>query len=90
MIGDAQVYLGSGVTLTAPAIVQSGGTLNVNSAITSTSTVVVNDGVYYQNGTGGISAGLSVRGGRCVYNSTGTLGGAPVVSGAQVQPGSGL
>jgi hypothetical protein len=25
--------------------------------------------------------GVTVRGGRCVYNSTGTLGGAPVVSG---------
>jgi hypothetical protein len=82
--GDVQLYLGSGVTLTAPAIVQSGGTLSVNSAITSTSTVVINDGVYYQNGTGGIAAGLSVRGGRCVYNSTGTLGGAPVVSGSGI------
>lgn len=80
--GDAIVKLGSGVTLTAPAIVVTGGTLEVNSAITSTSTLVMYDGVVTILGTGGVAAGLAVRGGQCIYSTTGTLGGAPVVAGA--------
>lgn len=78
--GDSTVYLGSGVTLTAPTITQTGGTMQVNSAITGASVVNLYAGTYYQNGTGGIAAGLTVAGGHCVYNSTGTLGGAPIVS----------
>lgn len=80
--GDSSVKLGSGVTLTSAAVTQTGGRLEVNSALGTSPTVVIYDGTYYQNGTGGIAAGLAVRGGTCVYNSTGTLGGAPVVSGA--------
>ncbi len=80
--GDVALYLGSGVTLTAPTITQTGGVVNVNSAITSTSVVNLSGGVYYQNGTGGIAAGLTVGGTAiCVYNSSGTIGGAPILSG---------
>lgn len=79
--GDASVRLGSGVTLTAPTITVTGGYLEINSAITSTSVVVQYDGEIKLNGTGGLAAGLAVRGGDFIYNSTGTLGGAPVVSG---------
>lgn len=79
--GDSQVMLGAGVTLTAPAIVQSGGTLETNSAITSTSSVVIYGGTFTHQGTGGIAAGLAVRGGTCIYNSNGTLGGNTVISG---------
>lgn len=81
--GDSAVWLGGGVTLTAPTITQTGGTLTVNSAITSTSTVNIYGGTYTQQ-SGGIAAGLLVAGGRCVYNSTGTIGGAPIVSGSGI------
>lgn len=78
---DSAVVLGSGVTLTAPTIKQTGGTLEANSAITGASVVVIDDGVMTLNGTGGIAAGLTIRGGTLIYNSTGTLGGNPEVSG---------
>lgn len=79
--GDSYIWLGANVTLTAPTIVQNGGFMFVNSAITGASIVTVYAGAYTQFGTGGIAAGLSVLGGTCTYNSTGTLGGTPVVAG---------
>lgn len=79
--GDSQVVLGSGVTLTSAAVKQTGGTLSVNSALGTSPTVVIDDGEFTINGSGGIAAGLTVRGGTCIYNTTGTLGGAPAVSG---------
>lgn len=80
--GDSSLKLGTGVTLTAPTITVTGGLLEIRSAITSTSVVVQYDGVIRLQGTGGLAAGLAVRGGQFIYNSTGTLGGAPVVSGS--------
>lgn len=78
--GDSQVVLGAGVTLTNATIVQTGGTLEINSATSGTATITQYDGTLTLQAGGQV--GLTVRGGRCVYNSTGTLGGAPVVSGS--------
>lgn len=80
--GDSSVVLGSGVTLTNATIVQTGGTLETNSATTGTATITLYDGLLTLQSGGQL--GLTVRGGRCVYNSTGTLGGAPVVSGTGI------
>jgi hypothetical protein len=78
--GDSQVVLGAGVTLTNATIVQTGGTLETNSATSGTATITQYDGTLTIQAGGQV--GLTVRGGHCVYNSTGTLGGAPVVSGS--------
>lgn len=78
--GDAQVKLGAGVTLTNATIVQTGGTLETNSATSGTATITQYDGTLTLNA--GAQTGLSVRGGDCIYNSTGTLGGNTVVSGS--------
>lgn len=77
--GDCDVLLGSGVTLTDATIKQSGGSLTTNSATSGTATITQTDGKLTLNSGGQV--GLSVLGGECIYNSTGTLGGAPVVSG---------
>lgn len=71
---------GNGATLSG-ALTHSGGTLEVNSAITTSLTQYAGDSVI--NGTGAV-AQLKVRGGTCAYNTTGTLGGNTVVSGAGV------
>lgn len=76
---EATVYLGAGVTLSDAAILQNGGSLTINSATTGTSTIVQNGGRLTINDGGHVS--LTVRGGDCIYNSTGTLGGNPRVSG---------
>jgi uncharacterized RmlC-like cupin family protein len=74
--GDAQVRLGAGVTL--GTVEKTGGTLEINSAV---GTALNNQaGETTINGTGAVT-GLSVRGGRVYYSTTGTLGGNPVVSG---------
>ena len=78
--GDSTVYLGSGVTLTNATIVQTGGNLETNSATSGTATITMYDGVMRIQAGGQV--GLTVRGGQCIYNSSGTLGGAPVVSGS--------
>lgn len=78
--GDADVLLGSGVTLTNATIVQSGGRLETNSATTGTATITQSNGTLVLQSGGQL--GLSILGGECIYNSTGTLGGAPVVSGS--------
>lgn len=77
--GDARVRLGSGVTLTNAVIVQTGGALELNSATSGTATITQYDGTLTLNA--GAQTGLAVRGGQCIYNSSGTLGGATVVSG---------
>lgn len=76
---DSQVTLGTGVTLTDAAITQSGGSLTIQSATSGTATLSVLDGVCTIQSGGHV--GLAVRGGTCVYNSTGTLGGNAIVSG---------
>ena len=78
--GDSVVKLGAGVTLTNAVIAQSGGSLDLNSATSGTATITQTDGVL--NLLAGGHVGLTVRGGVCNYNSTGTLGGNPVVSGS--------
>ena len=78
---DSKVQLGSGVTLTNCTAVVTGGVLEIASAITGTGTLTQYDGKTIILGSGGV-VGLSVRGGQCVYSSTGTLGGNPVVSGS--------
>lgn len=78
--GDANVLCGSGVSFgSSAAIKQSGGNLELNSATTSSATITQTNGTLIVQSGGQV--GLSVLGGKCVYNSTGTLGGAPVVSG---------
>lgn len=78
--GDADVLCGSGVSFgTSAAIKQSGGNLELNSATTSSATTTLTNGTLTIQSGGQV--GLSVAGGKCVYNSTGTLGGNPVVSG---------
>jgi hypothetical protein len=78
--GDAQVKLGAGVSLADAAIVQTGGTLEINSATSGAATITQYDGTLTLNA--GAQTGLSVRGGDCIYNSTGALGGNTVVSGS--------
>lgn len=78
--GDSQVKLGAGVTLTNATIVQTGGTLDINSATSGTATITQYDGTLTLNA--GAQTGLAIRGGDCIYNSTGTLGGNTVVSGS--------
>ena len=73
---NARVRCGAGATL--GTIVVNNGTLEVNGAIGTKLTML--KGLVNINGTGAV-AGLEVRGGRCNYNSTGTLGGTPIVSG---------
>lgn len=74
---DAQVVCGIGCTL--GAVEKSGGTLVVRSATTS---------LVSRGGEATVEEGahpsLSIFGGTCFYNSTGTLGGAPRVGPAGV------
>ena len=74
---DAQVFCGAGCT--PSTIDKEGGVLQVNSAI---GTLIKNSsGETTINGTGAV-AGLIVDGGTIYYNTSGTLGGNPVVSGS--------
>jgi hypothetical protein len=78
--GDSTLWLGPGVGLANAAIVQTGGNLTVNSATSGTASITQYDGnLTLQSGA---QIGLSVLGGTCVYNSTGTLSGTPVVGGS--------
>lgn len=72
---DADVVCGSGTTL--GTIVKSGGSLVVNSAIGTSLTQY--GGVTTIYGTGAV-AGLSGQGGTIIYNTSGTLGGSPVLT----------
>jgi hypothetical protein len=78
--GDSSLWLGSGVTLANAAIVQTGGNFTVNSATSGTATITQYDGnLTLQSGA---QTGLTVLGGTCIYNSTGTLSGTPVIGGS--------
>ncbi|MGQ0637325.1 MAG: hypothetical protein ACT4QC_22180 [Planctomycetaceae bacterium] len=77
--GDARARLGAGVSLANAAIVQTGGSLELNSSTSGSATLTQYDGTLSLNG--GSHTGLAVRGGDCIYNTSGTLGGATVVSG---------
>lgn len=77
--GDSDVYLSSDVTLTNATIKVAGGRLETNSALGGTGTLTVTGGTVVLNGTGA-ETGLTIRGGEVQYNTTGTLGGNPVVS----------
>jgi hypothetical protein len=76
--GDSAVWLGSGVTLANAAIVQTGGSLTINSATSGTAAITQYDGLLTLQA--GAQTGLAVLGGTCVFNSTGTLGGTTVVA----------
>jgi hypothetical protein len=78
--GDSTVWLGPGVGLANATVVQTGGTLAVNSATSGTATITQYDGALTLQSGG--QTGLSVLGGTCVYNSTGTLAGTPVIGGS--------
>lgn len=75
--GNAVVRCGAGCTLAV--VVAKGGTLYINSAVTTSITVYDGAEVIIE-GTGNI-AQLTIEGGNVVYNGTGTLGGATVVRG---------
>ena len=76
---DAQVRCGAGTTLAT--IEKDGGILEVNSAIGTA--LNQSDGETSINGTGAVAA-ITVRGGAIRYNTTGTLGGNPIVAGSGV------
>jgi len=78
--GDSTVWLGPGVTLSNAALVQTGGNLTVNSATSGTASITQYDGTLTLQS--GAQTGLSVLGGTCVFNSTGTLSGTPVIGGS--------
>lgn len=81
--GDVSLYLGEGVTITGCTIVQTGGSIEFESPGTSggsISSLTIYAGTFQIDGTSGISV-LTMEGGTCVYNSTGTLGGTPIVAG---------
>jgi len=78
--GDSTVWLGSGVSLANAAIVQTGGSLSVNSPTSGSATITLYDGLLTLQS--GAQTGLSVLGGTCVFNTTGTLSGTPVVGGS--------
>lgn len=73
--GDAEVFAGPGLTLTT--VEKSGGLLELSAAAT---TITQTAGELVFGGSGGVT-NLAIRGGTCFYNSTGTLGGNPIVSG---------
>jgi hypothetical protein len=73
---DAQVRCGVGTTI--GTIEKDGGILEVNSAIGTA--LNQSEGETSINGTGAVAA-LTVRGGAIRYNTTGTLGGNPIVAG---------
>lgn len=73
---DGDLLTGAGATLSG-ALVQNGGTWTVNSLIDGSLTMI--GGSVEINGTANVDQ-LTVRGGVCTYNTTGTLGGATVVS----------
>ncbi len=73
---DSQVTLGTGCTL--GTVHQNGGSLTVNSNVT---TVTQNDGTLTVLGAAAVTT-LSLLGGRCYYQSTGTVTTASVDDGA--------
>jgi len=68
------------VSLVNATIVQTGGSLTLNSATSGTATITQYDGLLTLQS--GAQTGLSVLGGTCVYNSNGTLSGTAVIGGS--------
>lgn len=75
--GPANVYFGPGVTL--DVVQNNGGTLTILCPIVTTFTQGVAGGTTTFSGTGAIAA-LYVYGGTAIINTTGTIGGNPIVS----------
>ena len=95
--GSAGVAVLGAETATFATFKVDGGSLRLRAGVTLSGALVVNDGAVQVNslidgsltmtsgqvtidGTGNVDQ-LTVRGGTCVYKTTGTLGGATVVSG---------
>jgi hypothetical protein len=79
---DSEVILGRGADV--DDIQQSGGSLTIGGeAGDAIETLVQTGGTSTINGSDGLDS-LTIRGGRCYYNSTGTLGGNPIVSGSGI------
>jgi len=77
--GDAEVFCGLDVDV--DDIRQTGGSLTIGGvSADAIETFVQTAGTSTINGSDGIDS-LTIQGGACYYNSTGTLGGAPIVSG---------
>jgi len=77
--GDSSVTCGRDVQV--DDIGMDGGSLTLGGECgTAVTTYVQSGGTAIIDGTDGVSS-LIVRGGTCYYNSTGTLGGAPTISG---------
>jgi trimeric autotransporter adhesin len=79
-VESGRLVLGAGVTLSG-ALQQNGGDVLVNSLIDGSLTVL--DGNTVIDGTGAVDQ-LTIRGGNVIYNTSGTLGGATVLSGPGV------
>ncbi len=79
---DSEVVLGRGCDVYNIRV--SGGSLVIG-GVSADAVVSLEQtgGTVEINGTDGVDS-LAVRGGRCIYNSTGTLGGAPIVSGTGI------
>lgn len=73
---DARVFVGAGVTLNT--VSQDGGSLVIECAVATAYTG--HAGTCTINGTGAVAA-ATIRGASVYYNTSGTLGGNPVVSG---------
>ena len=78
---DSTVWCGPDVTFTNCAVIQSGGSLTLNSSITSTGTVVCYGGTLTVNLAAAVNQ-LTAIDATVIYNSTGTLGGNTVLSGS--------
>ena len=76
-MSGGSLVTGSGVTLSG-ALTHSGGSWEINSLVDTSMTQTAGNTVI--NGTGNVDQ-LTLRGGSVVYNTTGTLGGATIVSG---------
>jgi hypothetical protein len=78
---DAQVIIGKGTTL--GTVTKNGGVLTIMEAAAAITSFTQYAGTTHLDGTYGVTA-LVVRGGTLYYNTTGTLAGNPIVSGAGV------
>jgi hypothetical protein len=79
---DSKLWCGPDVTFTNCAIVQTGGTLAINSTISSTGSVLMYNGTLtFGTGTTAGIAQLTGLGGTLIYNGSGTLGGTTKLGG---------
>lgn len=79
-VEDGQLLLGAGVTLSG-ALAVNDGSVEINSLVNTSLTVLA--GSVGIDGTANVNQ-LTVRGGTVVYNTSGTLGGATLVSGGGI------